>query len=112
MAVDDHARRKSPLNVIESRVQIAGESECVGARLLLNAEYDRWRAFVRTAPSLQSLSSPHLSDIPYQNRMGIASFHDNVSDVVLVRSAPETLDDVLLSACHTKPGRRVVVRTA
>src|SRR5436305_6642551 len=112
MTVDDHARRKRPLNVIQSAVEIAGKSKSVGARLLLNADDDCGRALVRAAASFQRLSDLNVSDIPHQNWVSIAGLYDNVADIVFIRSAPEALNDVLLPACNTKPGGGVVVGTA
>jgi hypothetical protein len=112
MAVQGHAGRERPLNVIQGRVQLASEAEGVGSRLFLDSENNRWGSLVRTTPAFQLFSDVNLCDIPHQNGMSIPGFHNNVADFLLVRCAFEPLNDVLLPARYAKSGRGVVVGAA
>jgi hypothetical protein len=112
MAVQGHAGRERPLNVIQGRVQLASEAEGVGSRLFLDSENNRWGSLVRTTPAFQLFSDVNLCDIPHQNGMSIPGIHNNVADFLLVRCASEPLNDVLLPARYAKSGRGVVVGAA
>ena len=108
--VEPHPRRQIRPNLIEHRVELTGQRQCVDVGLALNAEDHRRLSVARSVTPLERRALPQFGHVTHVERSGIVDADNGRADRVEVAQPSDTLNEVLLPAGDPEAGRRVPIR--
>ena len=109
IAMDLHALRQGPLDILKRGVDALGQFQCVDRRLFLNANDDGRFGIVRAFAPLDRRAFANDTHVLYEHWRCVRGFDADRGDGVGVTETADTAHEVLLPLCDLKSCGRVLV---